>query len=104
MGRLYIYLHLVELCMVNVGKYASPMDPMRYKHMNRKVFEYLLITSNPQELLFVGVGAMKKTSFRMNFTVFESLNNKETGITVITRAAVSLRPLRGCSLHGNAVK
>ena len=29
MGRLYIYLHFVELMVVNVGKYTvRPMDPM----------------------------------------------------------------------------
>ena len=30
MGRLYIYLHEWLIFMVNVAKYTSPMDPMRY--------------------------------------------------------------------------
>ena len=62
MGRLYIYQHVDivdELLMVNVGKYAIFHGSYAIQPHKPKS---LLITSNPQELLFVGPGAMPKMS------------------------------------------
>ena len=38
MGRLYIYPHEWLIFMVNVGKYTSPMDPMRTKKICNHLF------------------------------------------------------------------